>query len=841
MAMTIRFLTLLLVLSGILAGDTIASNTQSPLRFPPRLKYKVIENGQPMANASLFYTKNTGINRFKKDLSSIRLVTFQESETNFQYITESHFFNDTRSLYSDSFIRRDRITDSHLQLKQTVSLKGNNHLYFMYTRKSTGQNDRYDRPVYQNTDISRVSSIFTATQKIASGTYHDNEIFNYYSSSGAGEVTLVYKGRERIKIKGRKISLHVVSLTHNRNEIHRYKIFHDPAGYSFPVSITFFVKDPDRQRQLLLEELPQFTPTQTSGHLGVVFLDFLNLQTGSVHNRTPVENLIHDATIKEIRENLKLLGIQRNKKLKIDNAMHYRLSNNKSIEIIKNILYDDSLHYKIRIAQIFRKLNIPADIDIIVAGQFRNNPGRRWYDVRPIIIIKSAQKILADNLMFERKQLICTSSPASAQENLCSRARDYINYEIGKYFSPLGTRKKKEKGLTVEDIYRMIVQYGFFCHSTDYGYHSQVLEHLRNTRNIHKHSYIKAVKSSSQGKSSHYSYTFKSRRRKTIRRLPRRPHVFKTTSIKRSNSSDNFQLYWAPMKAKMATYQQGLRLVRQLNSTKYQGYSDWRVPTLKELLSISRYDKKEHSFFALSSFFPDQNIKLWTSTPLDELEKRRLSYNDCDVYFVINNMHHGQIHKLQFDVLCSESVGYIVPVRSRYTASKTSPVPGGKKLQIYNLPFMKISDKSPMTSEKVGKLLNLEVKEGMGKAIKKNGLLGINKGILPSDKRANELANIFFHLTLTKKEKINNVIGRIMQPNLIDIMITGVFIDDPRSSMVTVRPVVIYGYDKRMKVKNLQFKRSQLVCRDTSGVNEKLCKQVEQEILNAIKELLDQA
>lgn len=59
--------------------------------------------------------------------------------------------------------------------------------------------------------------------------------------------------------------------------------------------------------------------------------------------------------------------------------------------------------------------------------------------------------------------------------------------------------------------------------------------------------------------------------------------------------------------------------------------------------------------------------------------------------------------------------------------------------------------------------------------------------------------------------------------------------------MITLRPTVVYGLDKKVQNKNLQFKRSELVCRDPANNQEVLCQDAADEIVKAVKELLGQA
>ena len=163
---------------------------------------------------------------------------------------------------------------------------------------------------------------------------------------------------------------------------------------------------------------------------------------------------------------------------------------------------------------------------------------------------------------------------------------------------------------------------------------------------------------------------------------------------------------------------------------------------------------------------------------------------------------------------------------------------------IGNLAFMRSVDRSPMASGELGELISNAVIMGMNTATAANNVLMVNeqsRRMFNTDSNANGLTNIFFSPNLTKQERISRIITDMMEPNHMDLMVTGLFIDDGKSESIGIRPLVIYRYDKKLRTKNLQFKRSELVCRDPSSGQETLCGEVAEQIVKAVKELLDQA
>jgi hypothetical protein len=149
-----------------------------------------------------------------------------------------------------------------------------------------------------------------------------------------------------------------------------------------------------------------------------------------------------------------------------------------------------------------------------------------------------------------------------------------------------------------------------------------------------------------------------------------------------------------------------------------------------------------------------------------------------------------------------------------------------------------------MTSDAIAKLFNRQVLKGMHQAIKNNSILNIDEQnrrmMLYSDKYANKLNNIFFDPVLTKQEKTNRVIQQLMQPNHMDLMVTGVFMDNATNGTLSIRPMVIYRYSRKIQSRNLQFDPQELMCKDKNNGITSLCPKAAKKITDAVKELLEQ-
>lgn len=831
-----KYLTSFLIIGVIMLANSLCA--QFTFKFPSKIKYKMYKNNQPIGSAALFYTGETGIERFNRELSSLRLTYFQESEDNFQYMFDTYIFKDNQSLCLDSFIKSDNTVAFQLDLKEKNDINGNKEQYFIQKKGKSRAGIQY-KPIDWCRTLGNISAVLVACRKVALGSFKNNENFNYFSPERKGEAQLVYKGKELISMNKNTVSLHTMALLHNQQEIHRFKIYQDPQGYCYPVSLLFNIDDKQRSIEIRVEKLPVFLPTEKKEDWGIVYLDFMDANSRTIHWQENLEKLIYDAILEEITKKLNRAAARQNKNLAADNNTRRLLNKSDNVSKLMDITFAPDIPFDERIKQITRELKIPAHIDVIVTGQYINNPQNRWLMVRPIIFFKSEQKILTRNLLFKKDDIICRES-GSNREILCRDANDYIAYKIKRYFSLYTGTGSGEQGVTIEQVYRMIIKNGFFCHSVDYGYHSDVLERLREEEQIHELDSVYAVRATKGDKLSKYTYVFKPGREKETKAVPGKDFVIETVSTNQNNFSDYIQLYWAPTEGGIKTYPEAREMIRHLNTIRYQGYADWRLPTLTELFSIAGHYQNQRFFPFL---FPEKTIKLWTSTPLDERERERLTPCDSDVYLVLNCFHENHQPKLHFDMLCKNHRAYLVPVRSPLSPGGNRPhqVSGPIRLYIGNLAFMKSSDHTPMASGELGQLINREVIKGIKMASRINNILTVNeqsRRMFYTDDNANDLTNIFFDPYLTREEKINRIIQDMMLPNHMDLMVTGLFIEDGRKGMVTIRPVVIYKYDQKLHTKNLQFSKNEFVCWNSTFGENRLCQSVAEKIAHAVKELL---
>jgi len=173
---------------------------------------------------------------------------------------------------------------------------------------------------------------------------------------------------------------------------------------------------------------------------------------------------------------------------------------------------------------------------------------------------------------------------------------------------------------------------------------------------------------------------------------------------------------------------------------------------------------------------------------------------------------------------------------------KLSPPPGQGKTYITHLSFLDARTQSTMASTEYAELINKVVEKGMAEAAKQNPQLALNETghiIKNTDENVNKLINIVFDPNLTKNQKIDKIIAEIMNPNHVDVIVTGYYIDDINDPFISVGLIVIVKHTKRIVAKNFQFTKDEIICRDPISKKATLCDDAYDQIGQAFLELLE--
>lgn len=805
----LSFIFVILCITSITAAGSAA-----PLfKFPAKLQYDVYQGNQTLCKAALFFTPNTGIKKEGRELSVLRWIMYQENERDFLYLWESYVFRDDFSLYSDAIITgQQKIWDiEKLAPMKKSRVRGFN------IKKSPGP-VRSQRVLYNGSsfETSKVSSILQASRMIALPSYRAPRSSYYFSPECKGEakITVLSKNSRAGKLH------YLIALLRENREIARFTVTKDRNGYCYPVHINFNPGRTDSLR-MKLNYRPSHRELTSEKKMKVLFLDFIDARSNTFGPGNTFSSMIHRVVFEAVYQQLKRVCQKRGMKLQIDVFHRHKFNRHHNVRRILDITFDPLTDSDHRVHKITDALRIPPDVDVIVTGQYVNRSGSSWLMVRPILIFTSPEEILTQNLLLHRNKIFCSDSPGS-KYSPCPEAPQYIASKINRFFYFSHDPSTPGNGKTFDDIYRMVISNRLFCHPAPYGHHFEVLERLRNSGTIGRRS-----------------LRFRNGRHISARIDPAKEYIIQTTSVNKNNYGDVITLYWAPLEGRAATFPQAQKVIGHLNSIKYQGYSDWRIPTISEWLSIAGYHKKTREYFP---FALDRDVKkLWTSTPLDEKEKDRLTLCNEPVYFVVDRFLNDTQARLQFDILCSRSPAYLLPVRSARGTGELFMPRTTKTLSIANLAFIKVTDRVPMASGQLNDSIVRAVKKGMDSAASENKLLRVTdnaQSTADADDEANRLTNIFYEPNLTKQQKIVRIVNSLMRPKSVDLMVSGLYIEDNKSDMITVRPMVIYGHEKRIGTENLQFRKAEFLRRDPVTNRSVLSREAERRIVQAVRILL---
>lgn len=140
--------------------------------------------------------------------------------------------------------------------------------------------------------------------------------------------------------------------------------------------------------------------------------------------------------------------------------------------------------------------------------------------------------------------------------------------------------------------------------------------------------------------------------------------------------NDTINLWWSPQ-IKECSYEGALLHLRILNNKKISQSSQWRLPTLMELMSIVT-ENQEHIFPAEFKLPPKKEIMLWTSTPVKK-EGTVLEYDrDRQAYFVLLYSFSAETGKYSIsfnfkNIDDKRLTGFLIPILADKTTTYQPP------------------------------------------------------------------------------------------------------------------------------------------------------------------------
>jgi len=173
---------------------------------------------------------------------------------------------------------------------------------------------------------------------------------------------------------------------------------------------------------------------------------------------------------------------------------------------------------------------------------------------------------------------------------------------------------------------------------------------------------------------------------------------------------------------------------------------------------------------------------------------------------------------------------------------KFKPSTGNSQVYITHLTFMDADTKSIMAQTEAAELINKAVVDGMNLAKNTNPQLAINEpghSIEDTDANVNKLINIFWDINLAKGDKIHKITSEMMEPNQVDAIVTGQYLEK-KDNTINVRPFVVSKSEKKITSKNHIFDKGQFICSDPQNPSIKtLCQSAHEKIRDSVKELLE--
>jgi len=149
-------------------------------------------------------------------------------------------------------------------------------------------------------------------------------------------------------------------------------------------------------------------------------LSFMDPTTGNTILHTNTGKLINDAVIKGINQAQK-----KNPLIKHNAAGHILEDKDTHLNRLVNIVYDRSMNKRDKINKIVNKLMIPADIDLIITGQYFEKGD--IVDIRPFIISKKERYLVIKAVQLKKSEFLCTDPINPKNTVLCKGAQEEIS------------------------------------------------------------------------------------------------------------------------------------------------------------------------------------------------------------------------------------------------------------------------------------------------------------------------------------------------------------------------------------------------------------------------------
>lgn len=167
-------------------------------------------------------------------------------------------------------------------------------------------------------------------------------------------------------------------------------------------------------------------------------------------------------------------------------------------------------------------------------------------------------------------------------------------------------------------------------------------------------------------------------------------------------------------------------------------------------------------------------------------------------------------------------------------SKRFQPQATGSHIYISQLSFIDVKTKEIVAETNEVRLINEAVQQGIRQAEKVNPSLKFNADgheIKNTSSNVNRLTAEFYNANRTPDENMTAVINDFMDPENVDVIITGQYMDN--DTVILVKPLLISKQDRKQVAKMLRFNKDEYICGDA------LCVNAYESISKAVKDLLD--
>ncbi len=175
-------------------------------------------------------------------------------------------------------------------------------------------------------------------------------------------------------------------------------------------------------------------------------------------------------------------------------------------------------------------------------------------------------------------------------------------------------------------------------------------------------------------------------------------------------------------------------------------------------------------------------------------------------------------------------------------SKKFTPASGQSNIYVTQLSFIDAKTRTIIAQPEEVELINKAVNDGIKRAQGTNPALKFNEQghtIKNTDDNVNKLIDIIFDPGLTPNERSDKIIRDLMNPNGVDVIVTGSYVDDGGEKLA-IKPMTIVKGSRKAVVKTVSLLKKDYICPDPANAAKKaLCKDAHEEIAKAVKELLE--